>query len=117
MLFLAGRLRDDCGFLPCRPLGGTRRSSILFVGWNQGTLELFTLELLMNSRKEVSMKNWFPIMAFLVAVVVVNPANARPGGCVKGAIVGGISGWRRFVRRIAKETLRSISVRWIARGF
>ena len=38
------------------------------------------------------MKNWFPIMAFLLAVVVVNPANARPGGCVKGAIVGGIVG-------------------------
>jgi hypothetical protein len=38
------------------------------------------------------MKNWYPIMAFLAAVVIVNPANARPGGCVKGAIVGGIVG-------------------------
>ena len=38
------------------------------------------------------MKNWFPIMAFLAAVVVINPANARPGGCVKGAIVGEIVG-------------------------
>jgi uncharacterized protein YcfJ len=38
------------------------------------------------------MKNWFPIMAFLAAVVVVNPASARPGGCIKGAIVGGIVG-------------------------
>lgn len=40
------------------------------------------------------MKNWFliPITAFLAATVAVNPANARPGGCVKGAIVGGIVG-------------------------
>jgi uncharacterized protein YcfJ len=40
------------------------------------------------------MKNWFliPIMAFLAATAVINPANARPGGCVKGAIVGGIVG-------------------------
>jgi hypothetical protein len=64
---------------------GVRR--FYFFGWNQGTPEL-----LLNSRKEVFMKNWFAIMAFLAAVVVVNPANARPGGCVKGAIVGGIVG-------------------------
>ena len=76
-----------CFFLAI--LGSNRGSSnlFLFVVWNQGTLEL-----LLNSRKEVFMKNWFPIMAFLAAVVVVNPANARPGACVKGAIVGGIVG-------------------------
>jgi hypothetical protein len=87
MPFLAGRLHDGRVLLPCRPLGENGRSSILFVVWNQATREL-----LMISQREVSMKNWFPIMAFLVAVAVVNPAIARPGGCVKGAIVGGIVG-------------------------
>jgi uncharacterized protein YcfJ len=40
------------------------------------------------------MKNRFliPIVAFLAATAVAYPANARPGGCVKGAIVGGIVG-------------------------
>jgi len=44
--------------------------------------------------KESSMKKFFLIPAILsfAAIAFVGQADARPGGCVKGAIVGGIVG-------------------------
>ena len=33
-----------------------------------------------------------PVVCSLTAIAFVFPADARPGGCVKGAIVGGIVG-------------------------
>ena len=33
-----------------------------------------------------------PALFFFAAIALAFPADARPGGCVKGAIVGGIAG-------------------------
>src|SRR5262249_51877469 len=71
------------GLLPCRLSGQRSR----FAAWNQTAPELLT-----NSLRGGRHEELVAIMGFLAAVAAVNPANARPGGCVKGAIVGGIVG-------------------------
>ena len=61
------------------------------------------------------MKNWFliPAIACLAATVFINQTNARPGGCAKGAIVGGIVG--HFAGHTGVGGRRGLCI-WIAQA-